>query len=133
MSKRVRAILEDISFRSNYAKYAKQVESWSSGQNPTKCTCAGTTTASEIVGLPTIRRGSVRKRQSDIKLTMKVYCDPMLFDLKGAVESIPAVPSVAQPPSKPVQRSHSQSFFHETPMLRETLSFAGKVSAGDRT
>lgn len=40
-------------------------------------------------------------RHSDIRLTMEVYTDPKLFDLKGAVESIPSVaPSVAQDPVK---------------------------------
>jgi integrase len=36
-------------------------------------------------------------RHSDIRLTMQVYTDPKLFDLQGAVESIPSVASsVAQ-------------------------------------
>ena len=34
-------------------------------------------------------------RHSDIRLTTNVYADPKLFDLQGAVESIPSVPSVA--------------------------------------
>ena len=37
-------------------------------------------------------------RHSRIDLTMKVYTDPKLFDLRGAVELLPSVaPSVAPP------------------------------------
>ena len=47
-------------------------------------------------------------RHADIRLTMEVYTDPRLFDLQGAVESIPSVanrcsfvaPSVAHDPVK---------------------------------
>lgn len=45
-------------------------------------------------------------RHSDISLTMRTYTDPRLFDLAGAVESLPSValsvaPSVATTPDKP--------------------------------
>lgn len=47
-------------------------------------------------------------RHSDIRLTMGVYTDPRLFDLQGAVESIPSVASsVAHPP---VKSSATESF-----------------------
>ena len=35
-------------------------------------------------------------RHSDIKLTMGVYTDPRLLDVRGAVESLPAIPLAAQ-------------------------------------
>jgi len=38
-------------------------------------------------------------RHSDIRLTMQVHTDPKLFDLQGAVASLPSVaPSVAPTP-----------------------------------
>ncbi len=35
-------------------------------------------------------------RHTDLRLTMKVYTDPRVFDLSGAVESLPGVEEVAQ-------------------------------------
>jgi len=50
-------------------------------------------------------------RHSDIRLTMEVYTDPKLFDLQGAVESIPSVPSVAPCVAHdPVKTSATESF-----------------------
>jgi integrase len=40
-------------------------------------------------------------RHSDIKLTMGVYTDPRLLDVRGAVEKLPALP-VPDPPAWPV-------------------------------
>jgi hypothetical protein len=47
-------------------------------------------------------------RHSDIRLTMEVYTDPRLFDLHGAVESIPSVASSVAQPS--VKSSATESF-----------------------
>ena len=50
-------------------------------------------------------------RHSDIRLTMEVYTDPKLFDLQGAVESIPSVPCVASCVAHdPVKTSATESF-----------------------
>jgi integrase len=50
-------------------------------------------------------------RHSDIRLTMEVYTDPQLFDLRGAVEAIPSVASVASSVAHdPVKSGATESF-----------------------
>jgi hypothetical protein len=59
-------------------------------------------------------------RHSDIRLTMGVYTDPKLFDLQGAVNSLPSVaPSVAPTGCNLVQRSASEVISAEKADSRE--------------
>ncbi len=48
-------------------------------------------------------------RHTDMRLTMKVYTDPSLFDLAGAVELMPAIGASSKPQTMKATRTDGKA------------------------
>jgi integrase len=88
------------------------------------------------------RTAQAAMRHSDIKLTMNVYTDPRLLDVRGALDVLPALPLDAAPQGQAAVATGTEGKEEGTlaPLLaptsdkpRQVLSLAGELEEGDQT